>query len=82
MHKLRLSHFEALYHTLRYINATSRHGILLNTSDSLTLQAYSNSDRASYLDSRRSYVRLFGQSPVAWKSKKQTIIYRSSYAAE
>lgn len=85
MHKPTTSHMEALCHTLRYINYTAGQGILLKATDKLTLQAFSDSDWAACPDSRRSvtgYVMLFGNSPISWKSKKQSTVSRSSSEAE
>lgn len=81
----RLPHYDALCHTLRYVAHTVGQGILLKASDKLTLQAFSDSDWASCIDTRRSitgYIMLFGNSPISWKSKKQTTISRSSSEAE
>jgi hypothetical protein len=85
LHHPRTSHLEALHHTLRYVSQTSAQGILLKATDSLTVQAFSDSDWASCSDTRRSitgYLLLFGQSPVSWKSKKQSTVSRSSSEAE
>lgn len=84
MHSPRISHYDALLHTLRYIAHTAcqgivLQGIVLQGSDHLILQAYSNSDWAACPDSRRSvtcYVLIFGNSPITWKSKKQSTLYR------
>lgn len=78
-------HYEALCHTLRYVGHSVGQGILLNAADSLTLQAFSDSDWASCVDSRKSitgYIMLLGNSPVSWKSKKQSTVSRSSAEAE
>lgn len=75
MHEPRQPHVLALQHTLRYIATTVGHGILLKATDQLTLQAYCDSDWASCPSSRKSvtgYVLLLGNSPVSWKSKKQS----------
>ncbi|KAL8089718.1 hypothetical protein AgCh_039270 [Apium graveolens] len=59
--------------------------ILLHASDHLSLQAFSDADWASCVDTRRSvtrYILLFGTSPITWKSKKQTTISKSSAEAE
>lgn len=59
----RISHYEALLHTLNYVSNTIVQGILLQGSVALTLQAFSDSDWASCPDSRRSvtgYVLLLG----------------------
>lgn len=78
-------HYEALLHTLRYVRTTIGQGILLKASDTLTLQAFSDSDWAACPDTRRyvtCYVLLLGSSPVTWKSKKQSIVSRSSSESE
>ena len=85
MHAPRTSHFDALHHTLRSIATIVTQGILLKASDRLKLQAFSNADWASCKDSRRSitgYILLFGQSPMTWKSKKQSTVSKSSAEAE
>lgn len=85
MHAPRSSHWSALHHTLKYLAATVTQGILLHASDQLKLQAFSDADWASCVDTRRSvtgYILLFGQSPITWKSKKQSTISRSSAEAE
>ena len=81
----RLPHIDALHHTLRYVAHTSGQGILMKGSDKLTLQAFSDSDWASCPNSRRSitgYILLLGGSPIAWKSKKQSTVSKSSSEAE
>ena len=78
-------HYQALLHQLNYIYSTIDQGILLKASDSITLQAFFDSDWAVYLDTRRSvtgYLLLLGSSPVSWKSKKQGTVSRSSSEAE
>jgi hypothetical protein len=64
---------------------TSVHfGHLLRDSP-LQLHAYSDSTWASDPTDRRSimgYCILLGSSPIAWKSKKQTVVSRSSTEAE
>ncbi|KAL8133051.1 hypothetical protein AgCh_008493 [Apium graveolens] len=85
MHSPRFPHLVALKHTLRYLAGTVTQGILLQASDRLTLQAFSDVDWASCIDTRRSvtgYILLFGNSPVTWKSKKQNTVSRSSAEVE
>lgn len=50
----REQHFEALKHTLCYVYHTAGQGILLQGSDHLTLDAFSDSDWAACSDTRRS----------------------------
>ena len=50
-----------------------------------TLTAYSDSDWAGCIDSRKSiagYCLYIGSSLISWRSKKQTTTTRSSYEAE
>ena len=85
MHAPKDTHLAALHHIIRYLARTIYQGILLRATDQLTLQAFSDADWASCIDSRRSvtgYVLLLGQSPVTWKSKKQHTISKSSAEAE
>lgn len=68
-------HLQALEHVLKYIKGTMGQGILLQGSDQLSLQAFSDSDWASCPTTRRSvtgYLVLLGKSPISWKSKKQS----------
>ncbi|XP_017221183.1 uncharacterized mitochondrial protein AtMg00810-like [Daucus carota subsp. sativus] len=85
MNEPKTTHWSSLEHTLKYVNSTLHQGFLLNSSDNLKLQAFSDADWASCPDSRRSitgYILLFGNSPVTWKSKKQPTVSKSSSEAE
>ena len=85
MQRPRTSHLQALHHTLKYIQGTIGQGILLKATDHLSLKAYSDSDWAACPFSRRSvtgYVIHLGNSPISWKSKKQSTVSRSSSEAE
>lgn len=85
MQQPRDSHWEALQHTLNYIHSTCGQGIILSADAHITLQAFSDSDWASCVDTRRSitgYILLLGKSPVSWKSKKQATVSKSSSEAE
>ena len=81
----RIPHLQALLHTLAYIQGSSSQGILLQGAQQLSLQAYSDSDWAACPSSRRSvtgYLILLGSYPLSWKSKKQSVVSRSSSEAE
>lgn len=61
--------FEALKQTLSYVSCTAGKGIVLQGSNKLNLQAFSDSDWASCVDTRKSiigYIVILGQFPVIW----------------
>ncbi|XP_021762911.1 uncharacterized protein LOC110727641 [Chenopodium quinoa] len=85
MHSPRVQHVKALQHLLRYIAGTIGQGLFLEASTQLTLHAYSYSDWATCIDSRRfvtGYLMMLGKSLVSWKSKKQSTVSKSSTEAE
>lgn len=60
-------------------------GILLNGTNKLVFQAYSDSDWADCPNTQRSisrYLLLLGSSLISWKSKKWTTVSKSSSEAE
>lgn len=78
-------HLTALHHTLSYVTHTAGQGILLKATDQLHLHAFSDSDWAACLDTRRSitgYVLMLDNSPISWKSKKQHTVSKSTSEAE
>ncbi|XP_042752015.1 secreted RxLR effector protein 161-like [Lactuca sativa] len=78
----RANHWRAV---LRYLKASLGHGILLPKDGSPDLVAYSDSDWLGCPYSRRSrigYLLILGGAPVSWKSKKQSVVSRSSAEAE
>jgi hypothetical protein len=78
-------HFGHLLHVLRYLQGTSSQSLFYAHDTLLQLHAYSNSTWASDPTDRRSitgYCILLGPSPIAWKSKKQAVVSRSSMEAK
>jgi hypothetical protein len=70
---------------LRYLRGTSSHCLFYAHDSPLQLHAYSDSTWASDPTDRRSITGcciLPGSSPLAWKSKKQAVVSRSSTKAE
>ncbi|KAG8488749.1 hypothetical protein CXB51_016615 [Gossypium anomalum] len=78
------SHWKAVKRVLRYLIGTLDHGLYLSKGQ-FALVYYSDADWASSVEDRRSttgYVVYLGANPVAWCSKKQPVVSRSSSEAE
>uniref|UniRef100_A0A3Q7G0R6 Reverse transcriptase Ty1/copia-type domain-containing protein n=1 Tax=Solanum lycopersicum TaxID=4081 RepID=A0A3Q7G0R6_SOLLC len=78
-------HLKAAFHVLRYLKNDLNQGIFMTKHADCTITAYCDSDLAACSDSRKSvsgYIVFQGDSPIGWKSKKQTTIYLSSAEAE
>ena len=78
-------HYTHLLRVLRYLRGTSSRRLFFSRSSPLELQAYSDATWASDPSDRRSlsaYCIFLGSSLIAWKTKKQTAVSRSSAEAE
>lgn len=81
----RQSHMNAAVKILQYLKSTPGQGILLPKDGGHNLIAYTDSDWLGCPDTRRSgagYLLLLGGAPISWKSKKQSVVSRSSAEAE
>ena len=81
----RSPHYVVILKILRYLKGTIFDGLHFFSHSSLTLQAYSDSDWAGDSTDRRfttGYCFLMGDSLICWRSKKQTVVARSSTEAE
>ncbi|WVZ82658.1 hypothetical protein U9M48_029900 [Paspalum notatum var. saurae] len=78
-------HYSHLLRVLRYLRGTMSRRLFFPRSSSLQLQAYCDATWASDSSDRRSlsaYCVFLGGSLIAWKTKKQTAVSRSSTEAE
>jgi hypothetical protein len=78
-------HWEAVLRIFKYLNGTRSHCIRFGSDKSMKLSAYVDADFAMDLDKRKSttgYEIMFGGGPVAWQSKLQGCVARSTAEAE
>uniref|UniRef100_A0A0A9A198 Reverse transcriptase Ty1/copia-type domain-containing protein n=1 Tax=Arundo donax TaxID=35708 RepID=A0A0A9A198_ARUDO len=78
-------HYSHLLRVLRYLRGTISRRLFFPRSSSLKLQAFSDATWASDPSDRWSlsaYCVFLGSSLIAWKTKKQTAVSRSSAEAE
>lgn len=81
----RTSHWDAVIRILRYLKKAPRKGILYQNHGHNKVEAFSDADWAGSPDDRRSttgYCTLVGGNLVSWKSKKQSVVARSSAESE
>lgn len=85
MHRPTDDHWQAAKRVLRYLAGTLSYGILLRRNTPFSLHAYSDADWAGDTDdfvSTNAFIVYIGSSPIAWSSKKQSGVARSSTEAE
>ena len=85
MHDPRSSHMNAVYRILRYLKSSPGKGLFYTKQGSIQVECYTDADWAGSLDDRRStsgYCAFVGVNLVAWRSKKQSVVARSTAEAE
>ncbi len=85
MHDPRSNHLDAVNRILRYLKGCPGKGILFANHGHLKLEGYTDADWAGCLDDRRStsgYCMFVGGNLVSWRSKKQSVVARSTAEAE
>jgi len=85
MHQPKETHLQAALRIVQYLKGTPGRGILFERNGSMRLEAYTDADYAGSIVDRRSttgYCTFLGGKLVTWKSKKQTVVSRSSAEAE
>ncbi|GAV74096.1 hypothetical protein CFOL_v3_17577, partial [Cephalotus follicularis] len=85
MHDPRASHLEVVHNMLRYLKSAPSKGIFFSNHGHLRLEAFTDADWAGSGDDRRSTsgnCTFLGGNLVTWRSKKLTVVARSSSEAE
>ncbi|KAK3019675.1 hypothetical protein RJ639_003219 [Escallonia herrerae] len=81
----RSQHWDTALWVLRYLKAAPSQGLFLPADSPLLIYAFCDSDWASCPLTRRSIIEYFvslGNSPISWRTKKQTTVSRSSAEVE
>lgn len=81
----RQSHLDAAIRILRYLKMTPGQGIFLPADGDLTLRAFCDADWGGCVMTCRSSTGYFislGGLPISWRTKKQSVVARSSAEAE
>ena len=85
MHDPTIDHLCIVKRILRYLKGSIGRGLLLKNNGSTNIEGYVDADWAGNMLDRKSttgYCTLVGGNMVTWKSKKQTVVARSSAEAE
>ena len=81
----RLPHWEAVIRIVRYLKAYPSRGLLYKANGHLRVEAYTDANWAGSPSNRKSttgYCIFLGGNLITWRSKKQTVVAKSSAEAE
>ncbi|KAL0533372.1 hypothetical protein IC582_030191 [Cucumis melo] len=76
---------EAIKRIMRYLKTTPSKGLMFRNTDKKIIEAYTDSDWARSVVDRKStfgYCTFVWGNLVTWRSKKQSVVARSSAEAE
>uniref|UniRef100_A0A8R7R4T3 Reverse transcriptase Ty1/copia-type domain-containing protein n=1 Tax=Triticum urartu TaxID=4572 RepID=A0A8R7R4T3_TRIUA len=85
MHDPRTDHLNVVNRILWYLKGCPGKGILFSNYGHLILEGYTDADWAGCLDDRRStsgHCIFLGGNLISWRSKKQSVVARSTAEAE
>ncbi|KZV22301.1 Cysteine-rich RLK (receptor-like protein kinase) 8 [Dorcoceras hygrometricum] len=85
MHSPCQGHLDAVYRILRYLKLTPGRGLFFAKTDDRSVSAFTDADWAGSISDRRStsgYCTMVWGNLVTWRSKKQSVVARSSAEAE
>ncbi|KAG8500849.1 hypothetical protein CXB51_002862 [Gossypium anomalum] len=85
MHSLTTTHMVALKRISCYLCGTIDYGLIFHSSSRLSLVGYADANWGLDFDDHRStsgYCVYFGDTPISWCSKKQSVVSRSTAEAE
>ncbi|KAM1091216.1 hypothetical protein ACFX2J_018527 [Malus domestica] len=85
MHAPTSVHMQIVKRILRYLKASVGRGILMTKNDSTAIMGYTDADWAGHSLDRKSttgFCTFVGGNLVTWRSKKQSVVARSSAEAE
>jgi hypothetical protein len=78
-------HWLSVKRILRYLRGTMHDGLLISSSNQLTIEGFTDADWGAQPDDRRSvsgYLIYLGGNLISWSSTKQKLVSRSSAESE